>query len=75
MFVIAKAKEPDASSIDIAQETIEVTAEWFDDVLDTMGIMPSCIPTLLRWQAHSHEYAFDTSQISIGDNEMDNKPL
>lgn len=75
MFVVAKAKEPEANSIDIAQEAIETTAQWFDEVLDTIGIMPSCIPNLLRWQAHSHEYEFDKSQVSIGDDEMDNEPV
>jgi hypothetical protein len=24
--------------------------------LETMGVMPSAIPALLRWQANQHEY-------------------
>jgi len=39
-----------------AQAVIDVTADWFEEVLQSMGITPSCIPTLLRWQAHQHEY-------------------
>jgi hypothetical protein len=32
---------------------IEKTAEWFEIVLDTMGLQPSAIPALVRWQ-HWH---------------------
>jgi hypothetical protein len=39
-----------------AQAVIDATADWFEEVLDQIGIQPSCIPTLLRWQAHQHEY-------------------
>ena len=39
-----------------AQAVIDATADWFEEVLQSMGITPSCIPTLLRWQAHQHEY-------------------
>lgn len=36
--------------------TIDAVADWFEIVLNDVGIQPSCIPTLLRWQAHQHEY-------------------
>ena len=39
-----------------AQAVIDATADWFEEVLQSMGIQPSSIPTLLRWQAHQHEY-------------------
>jgi hypothetical protein len=39
-----------------AQAAIDAVAEWFEEVLETMGITPSSIPTLLQWQAHQHEY-------------------
>ena len=42
-----------------AQAVIDATADWFEDVLEHMGITPSCIPTLLRYQAHQHEYLND----------------
>ena len=29
---------------------IEKTAEWFEIVLETMGLQPTAIPALLRWQ-------------------------
>jgi hypothetical protein len=29
---------------------IDATAEWFEFLLDQMGVMPSAIPALLRWQ-------------------------
>ena len=42
-----------------AQAVIDATADWFEEVLQTMDITPSAIPTLLRWQAHQHEYLND----------------
>ena len=50
---------PDNSRI-IAQNIIEVTADWFEEVIQQIGVQPSSIPTLLRWQAHHHEYVDDT---------------
>jgi hypothetical protein len=32
---------------------IEKTAEWFEIVLETMGLQPAAIPALVRWQ-HWH---------------------
>ena len=51
-------RSPDDTEI-MAQFVIDATADWFEDVLQHMGITPSCIPTLLRWQAHQHEYLND----------------
>lgn len=42
-----------------AQAAIDAVADWFEEVLDSVGIQPSAIPTLLRWQAHQHEYLGD----------------
>lgn len=40
----------------IITDAIEATAMWFECVLDEMGIMPSAIPALLRWQYYHTEY-------------------
>jgi membrane-bound ClpP family serine protease len=42
-----------------AQAVIDATADWFEEVLQSIGIQPSSIPTLLRYQAHYHEYLND----------------
>ena len=39
-----------------AQAAIDAVAEWFEEVLVNIGIQPSAIPALLKWQAHQHEY-------------------
>jgi len=39
-----------------AKAAIDAVADWFEEVLDVMGVTPSAIPSLLRWQAHQHEY-------------------
>ena len=43
-----------------AQAVIDATADWFEWLLQDIGIQPSSIPTLLRWQAHQHEYLRDS---------------
>ena len=48
-------RAPDDEEI-MAQFVVDATADWFEIVLERMGIQPSSIPTLLRWQAHQHEY-------------------
>ncbi len=40
-------REPDSMEV---TAIIDTMAEWFDLVLEDIGIMPSCIPALLRWQ-------------------------
>ena len=42
-----------------AQCAIDAMADWFEEALETIGMQPSVIPTLLRWQAHQHEYIDD----------------
>ena len=42
-----------------ARAAICAVADWFDELLETMGVMPSAIPALLRWQANQHEYLSD----------------
>jgi hypothetical protein len=37
---------------------IEKTAEWFEIVLETMGLQPSAITALVRWQ-HWHSVISD----------------
>ena len=49
-------RAPDDEEI-MAQNVIDATADWFEDVLEMIGIEPSSIPTLLRYQAHQHEYS------------------
>jgi hypothetical protein len=51
--------ERDSSPGELAQAVINTTADWFEDVLLNIGIAPSTIPALLRWQAHQHEYIDD----------------
>ena len=46
-------QEPNSSYV---AEVIETMAEWFDLVLEDMGIQPSSIPALLRWQYHETEW-------------------
>ena len=48
-------RAPDDEEI-MAQFVVDATADWFEIVLEHMGIQPSSIPTLLRWQAYQHEY-------------------
>jgi hypothetical protein len=37
---------------------IEKTAEWFEIVLETMGLQPSAIPALVRWQGVQGELLY-----------------
>jgi hypothetical protein len=47
-------REPNSSDV---TGVIDAMAEWFDLVLEDMGIEPSSIPALLRWQYLHSEYA------------------
>ena len=51
-------RSPDDEEI-MAQFVVDSVADWFEEVLQSMGITPSTIPTLLRYQAHQHEYLND----------------
>ncbi len=53
--------ERDSGREELAQAVIDATADWFEDVLGSIGIIPSAIPTLLHWQAHQHEYLGEQS--------------
>jgi hypothetical protein len=53
--------ERDSGREELAQAVIDITADWFEDVGQNIGIIPSTIPTLLRWQAHRHEYLDEQS--------------
>lgn len=44
---------------ELAQAIIEATADWFEKLVLTVGVQPSTIPSLLRWQAHAHQYLDD----------------
>jgi len=57
--VIASQDERGLTDEELAQEVIDTVAEWFEDVLENVGMQPTVIPTLLRWQAHQHEYLND----------------
>ena len=52
-------RSPDDEEI-MAQFVVDSVADWFEEVLDQIGITPSSIPTLLRWQAHQHEFLQDS---------------
>ena len=54
--------ERDSGREELAQAVIDTAADWFEDVLGVMGVTPSSIPTLLRWQAHQHEYLGEDSE-------------
>ena len=57
--VISSQDERGLTDEELAQEVIDTVAEWFEDVLENVGMQPTVIPTLLRWQAHQHEYLND----------------
>ena len=40
-------RAPDSSDV---SAVIDATATWFEFVLKEIGLTPTCIPTLLRWQ-------------------------
>ena len=53
---IEHCKGQDFTDAEIAQAVIDSTADWFEDTLSLIGMSPVVIPTLMRWQAHQHEY-------------------
>ena len=57
--VISSQDERGLTDEELAQEVIDTVADWFEDVLENVGMQPTVIPTLLRWQAHQHEYLND----------------
>lgn len=47
--MLAEALDRPEDSIDVTS-VIDTMAEWFELVLEDMGIEPASIPSLLRWQ-------------------------
>ena len=47
-------KEPGSAEV---VEVIDTMAEWFDLLLEDMGLEPASIPSLLRWQYLHSDYA------------------
>ena len=47
-------KEPGSTEV---VEVIDTMAEWFDLLLEDMGLEPASIPSLLRWQYLHSDYA------------------
>lgn len=45
-----------------ARAAIIAVADWFDELLETMGVLPAAIPSLLRWQANQHHYLGDDTE-------------
>jgi hypothetical protein len=50
----ALEKEPNSTEV---VEVIDTMAEWFELLLEDMGIEPASIPSLLRWQYLHGDYA------------------
>jgi len=50
----ALEKEPGSAEV---LEVIDTMAEWFDFLLEDMGVEPASIPSLLRWQYSHSDYA------------------
>ena len=46
---------------------IEKTAEWFEIVLETMGLQPSAIPALVRWQGVQGELLYPDVSEEVND--------
>ncbi len=47
--MIGEALGQDPESSDVTK-VIEATAQWFELLLETIGVQPNSIPHLLRWQ-------------------------
>ncbi len=47
--MIGEALGQDPESSDVTK-VIEATAQWFELLLETIGVQPNSIPPLLRWQ-------------------------
>ena len=41
---------------------IEKIAEWFEIVLETMGLQPTAIPALVRWQGGQGELLYSDEE-------------
>jgi hypothetical protein len=54
--MLGEALEKEPSSVEVV-EVIDTMAEWFELLLEDMGIEPASIPSLLRWQYLHNIYA------------------
>ena len=52
-------REPDSL---LVMEVIDTMAEWFELLLEDMGLEPASIPSLLRWQ-YLHSESNNTSDL------------
>jgi hypothetical protein len=72
-LMIAEGMECEPSDPKVAA-AIEKTAEWFEIVLDTMGLQPSAIPALVRWQGVQGDLLYpdyeEEEEISEEENEV-----
>lgn len=62
MLAEALNKEPDSPDV---TNVIEATALWLEFLLDEMGIVPTALPSLLRWQYYHTEWFESTQHIEI----------
>ena len=54
--MLGEALEKEPGSAEVV-EVIDTMAEWFELLLEDMGIEPASIPSLLRWQYLHSDYA------------------
>jgi hypothetical protein len=52
---------------------IEKTAEWFELVLDTMGLQPTAIPALVRWQHWHSVMSEECEEDEVNEEENDRR--
>jgi hypothetical protein len=54
--MLGEALEKEPGSAEVV-EVIDTMAEWFELLLEDMGVEPASIPSLLRWQYLHSDYA------------------
>jgi hypothetical protein len=54
--ILGEALEKEPGSAEVV-EVIDTMAEWFELLLEDMGLEPASIPSLLRWQYLHSDYA------------------
>jgi hypothetical protein len=59
--MLAEGMECEPSNPKVAA-AIEKTAEWFEIVLETMGLQPTAIPALVRWQGVQGELLYSDEE-------------
>jgi hypothetical protein len=52
---------------------IEKTAEWFELVLETMGLQPTAIPALVRWQHWHSVMSEECEEDEVSEEENDRR--